>query len=115
MFSTGTPFSSASKTDRHDVTEILLKVVLNIITLMIIVDEKIHLFYIYEILEFNFCCWIEFYSSVSRSPFELNDGFPSLSNACSNRLKNGNLNIFICTPRKFYYFLKGILLCKNNK
>jgi hypothetical protein len=46
----GTPVSSASKTDRHDVTEILMKVVLNIITQMIILDEKIHLFYIYEIL-----------------------------------------------------------------
>ena len=50
-------------------------------TQMITLDEKIHLFYIYEILEFNFCCLIEFYSSVSRSPFELNDGFPSLLNA----------------------------------
>ena len=32
-FSTGTPISSANKTDRHDITEILLKVALNTITL----------------------------------------------------------------------------------
>ena len=31
-FSPGTPISSTNKTDRHDVTEILLKVALNIIT-----------------------------------------------------------------------------------
>ena len=31
-FSTGTPVSSTSKTDHHDITEILLKVVLNTIT-----------------------------------------------------------------------------------
>ena len=30
-FFTGTPFSSTNKTDRHDITEILLKVVLNTI------------------------------------------------------------------------------------
>ena len=31
-FSTGTPFSSTNKTDRHNITEILLKVALNTIT-----------------------------------------------------------------------------------
>jgi hypothetical protein len=31
-FSPGTPFSSTNKTDRHDITEILLKVAINIIT-----------------------------------------------------------------------------------
>jgi hypothetical protein len=32
-FSHGTPVSSTNKTDRHDITDIFLKVVLNIITL----------------------------------------------------------------------------------
>jgi hypothetical protein len=32
-FSLGTPISSTNKTDRHDITEILLKMVLNIITI----------------------------------------------------------------------------------
>jgi len=32
-FFTGTPVSSTNKADRHDITEILLKVVLNTITL----------------------------------------------------------------------------------
>ena len=32
-FSPGIPVSSTNKTDRHDITEILLKVVLNLITL----------------------------------------------------------------------------------
>jgi len=32
-FSHGTPASSTSKTDRHDITEIFLKVALNTITL----------------------------------------------------------------------------------
>ena len=32
-FSTGTPVSSTNKTDRHDISEILLKVAVNIITL----------------------------------------------------------------------------------
>jgi hypothetical protein len=31
-FSLGTPVSSTNKTDRHDITEILLKVALNAIT-----------------------------------------------------------------------------------
>jgi hypothetical protein len=31
-FSPGTPFSSTIKTDRHDITEILLRVALNTIT-----------------------------------------------------------------------------------
>ena len=33
LFSPGTPVSSTNKTDRHDITEILLKVALNTITL----------------------------------------------------------------------------------
>ena len=33
LFSPGTPVSSINKTDRHDITELLLKVALNIITL----------------------------------------------------------------------------------
>ena len=37
-FSPGTPFSSTNKTDHHDITEILLKVALNIIK-----PEPIHL------------------------------------------------------------------------
>ena len=36
-FSPGTPVSSTNKTDRHDITEILLKVVLNTITLVNVV------------------------------------------------------------------------------
>jgi len=32
-FSLGTPVSSTNKTDRHDITEMLLKVTLNIINL----------------------------------------------------------------------------------
>ena len=32
-FSPGTPVSSTSKTDRHDITEILLKMVLNTLTI----------------------------------------------------------------------------------
>ena len=35
LFSPGTPVSSTNKTDRHDITEILLKVALNTITLPI--------------------------------------------------------------------------------
>ena len=33
LFSSSTPVSSTNKTDRHDITEILLKMVLNTITL----------------------------------------------------------------------------------
>jgi hypothetical protein len=35
-FSPGTPFSSTNKADRHDITEILLKVALNTIILILI-------------------------------------------------------------------------------
>ena len=38
-FSPGTPVSSTNKTDRHDITEILLKVTLNTITLTITLNE----------------------------------------------------------------------------
>ena len=43
-FSLGTPFSSINKTDSHDITEILLKVVLNTKTLIlwILLIEKKH-------------------------------------------------------------------------
>ncbi len=34
VFSPGTPVSSTNKTDHHDITEILLKVALNTITLI---------------------------------------------------------------------------------
>jgi hypothetical protein len=36
--SPGTPVSSTYKTDRHDITDILLKVALNIITLTLILN-----------------------------------------------------------------------------
>jgi hypothetical protein len=39
-FSTGTLVSFTNKTDRHDITEILLKVVLNIIYLTLLVPHK---------------------------------------------------------------------------
>ena len=42
-FSHGTPVSSTNKTDRHDITDIFLKVVLNTITLNkreILVDRR---------------------------------------------------------------------------
>jgi hypothetical protein len=39
-FSTATPVSSTNKTDRHDITEILLKGALNTITPNPIYDEK---------------------------------------------------------------------------
>jgi len=35
-----TPVSSTNKTDRHDITEILLKVALNTITITIIISGK---------------------------------------------------------------------------
>jgi hypothetical protein len=41
-FSPHTPVSSTSKIDHHDITEILLKVVLNILTLTLIVNILIH-------------------------------------------------------------------------
>ena len=37
QFSLGTPVSSTQKTDRHDITEILLKVMLNTINLIKII------------------------------------------------------------------------------
>jgi hypothetical protein len=40
-FSSGTPVSSTNKTDNHDITEILLKVALNTITLTIGVYKRI--------------------------------------------------------------------------
>jgi hypothetical protein len=38
-FSPGTPVSSTNKSDRHDITEILLKVVLNTITKNLIINS----------------------------------------------------------------------------
>jgi hypothetical protein len=48
-FSPGTPVSSTNKTDRHDITEILLKVALNILTklLMVLVANNINKFQLY--------------------------------------------------------------------
>ena len=40
-FSPGTPLSSNNKTDRHDITEILLKVALNTITLTLLPTSEI--------------------------------------------------------------------------
>ena len=41
VVSPGTPGSSTNKTDRHDIAEILLKVALNIITIIPIVISEI--------------------------------------------------------------------------
>ena len=52
-FSPGTPVTSTTKTDRHDMTEILLKVALNIITLIQTTAVSTHLsniMYIYKVL-----------------------------------------------------------------
>jgi hypothetical protein len=38
--STGTPISSINKTDCHYITEILLKMVLNTITLILLINKK---------------------------------------------------------------------------
>ena len=43
-FSLGTPVSSTNKTERHDITEILLKVALNTITLSL--PKKNHIWYL---------------------------------------------------------------------
>jgi hypothetical protein len=43
MFFSGTPVSSTNKTDRHDITEILLKVTLNTLTLTL--KKTIYLLY----------------------------------------------------------------------
>jgi len=51
-FSPGTPVSSANKTDRHNIAEILLKVALNTLTLTLL--EVLHL--TYQIL-FPVKCW----------------------------------------------------------
>ena len=57
-FSLGTPVSSTSKTDSHDITEIMLKVALNIIkpnqTIFLSEDQSVQVFYC------SFCiyyCW----------------------------------------------------------
>jgi hypothetical protein len=47
-FSPGTPMSSNNKTDRHDVTEILLKGALNIITLTLTPRKKYTLYFSYH-------------------------------------------------------------------
>jgi hypothetical protein len=40
LFSSGTPVSATNKTDRHDIAEILLKVVLNTLTLNPPIDNE---------------------------------------------------------------------------
>ena len=62
MFSPGTPVSSTNKTDRHDITEILLKVAFNIITLtlprFLCRVKYLEIFYIlYECIPFLFPKW----------------------------------------------------------
>ena len=47
-FSSGTLVSSTNKTDCHNITEILLKVALNTITLTLYIDTFIHEIYYYE-------------------------------------------------------------------
>ena len=41
LFSPGTPASSTTKTDRHDIAEILLKVTLNIIRQILMIHDEI--------------------------------------------------------------------------
>jgi hypothetical protein len=50
-FSPGTPVSSTNKTDRHDMTEILLKVALNTIHLAITLQNVLMLFTYVDIFE----------------------------------------------------------------
>ena len=57
-FSPGTPVSSTNKTDRHDIAEILLKVVLNTINQTInrkFIHSNNNMTFHYKILNFNFC------------------------------------------------------------
>ena len=42
QFSPGSPVSSTNKTDRHDITEIFFKVVLNTINLIYRHDDELH-------------------------------------------------------------------------
>jgi hypothetical protein len=55
-FSMGKSVSSTNKIDRHDITEILLKVVLNTITLSLLNHtlQKLHMIYLYLILPTQF-------------------------------------------------------------
>jgi hypothetical protein len=48
-FSPGSPVSSTNKTDRHDITEILLKVALSTITMNIVVNQYVEDNIIYNI------------------------------------------------------------------
>jgi hypothetical protein len=52
MHSQGAPVSSINKTDRHDITEILLKVALNTITL--ILKFYIRIIYIFLLIHMKF-------------------------------------------------------------
>ena len=66
-FSPGLPVSSTNKTDRHDITEIVLKVALNTIkqtnklNILIIRSEKLLLFYGSLSTIFQFYCGGQFY------------------------------------------------------
>ena len=57
-FSRGTPVSSTNNTDRHDITEILLKVVLNIINLNLNNKKHFLLLAVVGIITYQtFCLW----------------------------------------------------------
>ena len=56
-FSLGRPVSSTNKTDRHDLTEILLKVALNTIKQTTLTNKKSHVIFLYTCFHRYCCLW----------------------------------------------------------
>ena len=57
LFSPGTPISLINKTDRHDITEILLKVALNTLTLTLLWKPAVQTSF-YILKQWLTCSWI---------------------------------------------------------
>jgi hypothetical protein len=75
-FSLGIPVSSTNKTDHHDITEILLKVALNTITL----THNVTMFYLYpptynSISATSISWWSDLLVAESTDPFQITDRF----------------------------------------
>ena len=92
-FSPGTPVSSTSKTDRHDITEILLKVAINTVT-----HNPLMLFWIHTAKCMKYLYLLILYSS----PLFVNIWSPSYYCLTDNDSTHTYIYIVNCLPRPKY-------------
>ena len=108
-FSLGTPVSSTNKADRHDITEILLKVALNTINSILLLCYMYidcHTVYIKDI--FDVVCYVY---------YRIRGGGRMVVNWFSNKIMmywNGSSTIILSSSRGATSLMRPLYLCRED-